>query len=157
MKMTAGIEIHVQLATKTKAFSPATIEFGGKPNSRACEIDIGMPGTLPVVNKEMMTQAIMLGTWLKSKVNQQITFARKHYFYPDLPKGYQITQDEHPILLGGELAFNIDGAEKICHIHHAHHPVTLSPSTIDASARSQPTEKTSKDAAYVDRDAAENV
>ena len=64
MQMTAGIEIHVQLATKTKAFSPATINFGGKPNSRACEVDIAMPGTLPVINKEMLLQAIMLGSWL---------------------------------------------------------------------------------------------
>lgn len=118
--VTAGIEIHVQLNTKTKAFSQSSTAFGAEPNHNTSQIDIGMPGTLPVVNKEMIRQAIMLGECLHSKVNQQITFARKHYFYPDLPKGYQITQDENPILIGGYLDYEVDGKNKRCEIHHAH-------------------------------------
>ena len=121
MYLVAGVEIHIQLATKTKAFSGSSTEFGQTPNSQASEIDIGMPGTLPVVNQEMLRQAIMLGTVLNCQVQNYITFARKHYFYPDLPKGYQITQDEHPILVGGELDFLLPNGEKeSCLIHHAH-------------------------------------
>jgi len=120
MQIVAGIEIHIQLQTKTKAFSASPIGFGGSPNERASAIDIGMPGTLPVVNKEMLSQAIMLGTWLNSKINALNTFARKHYFYPDLPKGYQITQDENPILTGGYLEYEVKGETKRCELHHAH-------------------------------------
>lgn len=120
MQIVAGLEIHIQLATKTKAFSNSPVGFGGQPNERASEIDIGMPGTLPVVNKEMLKQAIMLGTWLNSEVSQKISFARKHYFYPDLPKGYQITQDENPILLGGYIDYVVGDETKRCSLHHAH-------------------------------------
>lgn len=120
MQIVAGIEIHIQLATKTKAFSSSPVGFGGKPNERASEIDMGMPGTLPVVNKEMLKQAIMLGNWLNADVSQMISFARKHYFYPDLPKGYQITQDENPILKGGYLEYELNGETRKCFIHHAH-------------------------------------
>lgn len=120
MRIVAGLEIHIQLATKTKAFSNSPVRFGDKPNNCASEIDMGLPGTLPVPNKRMIEQAIMLGQWLKSDVNNMITFARKHYFYPDLPKGYQITQDENPILLGGMLEFEVKGKTKHCRIHHAH-------------------------------------
>ena len=120
MQIVAGLEIHVQLTTRTKAFSSSEIAFGGNPNSRANEVDIGMPGTLPIVNKEMLRQAIMLGTWLNCDISQLITFARKHYFYPDLPKGYQITQDENPILVGGYLDIDLNGQTKRCEIHHAH-------------------------------------
>ena len=109
MHFDAGLEIHIQLRTKTKAFSSSPIRFGDKPNSCASVIDMAFPGTLPVVNKEMLRQAIMLGDWLNAEVNSTITFARKHYFYPDLPKGYQITQDENPILLGGHLDFELNG------------------------------------------------
>ena len=118
--ITAGIEIHVQLKTQTKAFSASKVGFGDRPNHNTSQIDIGMPGTLPVINKEMIRQAIIMGDCLHSKVNQHITFARKHYFYPDLPKGYQITQDEHPILLGGYLDYELNGKTKRCDIHHAH-------------------------------------
>lgn len=120
MQIVAGIEIHVQLTTKTKAFSRAPIGYGGQPNERTNEVDLGLPGSLPVVNKEMVKMAIMLGQWLNSDVSKVITFARKHYFYPDLPKGYQITQDENPILVGGYLDFELDGEQKRCQIHHAH-------------------------------------
>lgn len=120
MQIVAGIEIHIQLTTKTKAFSSSPIGFGGLPNERASEIDMGMPGTLPVVNKEMLKQAIMLGSYLNADVSQLISFARKHYFYPDLPKGYQITQDDNPILKGGYLTYEVNGEIKKCYIHHAH-------------------------------------
>lgn len=120
MQIVAGLEIHIQLKTQTKAFSSSPIDFGGQPNERASEIDIGMPGTLPVVNKEMLKQAIMLGSWLNTTVAQKISFARKHYFYPDLPKGYQITQDVNPILVGGYLDFELDGKTMRCDLHHAH-------------------------------------
>tara|TARA_A100001015_G_scaffold83379_1_gene92554 strand:- start:2578 stop:4014 length:1437 start_codon:yes stop_codon:yes gene_type:complete len=120
MQIVAGLEIHVQLTTRTKAFSSSPISFGGQSNSRANQVDIGMPGTLPVVNQEMLRQAIMLGTWLNSDITQKISFARKHYFYPDLPKGYQITQDEHPIIVGGYLDYELNGETKRCDIHHAH-------------------------------------
>ncbi|MEC7030170.1 MAG: Asp-tRNA(Asn)/Glu-tRNA(Gln) amidotransferase subunit GatB [Pseudomonadota bacterium] len=120
MQPVAGLEIHIQLKTQTKAFSASPIDFGGKPNDRASAIDIGMPGTLPVVNKEMLKQAIILGSWLNAKTNQKISFARKHYFYPDLPKGYQITQDENPILVGGYLDFDLNGKTIRCQLHHAH-------------------------------------
>lgn len=120
MQIVAGLEIHIQLKTQTKAFSSSPVRFGDTPNACASEIDMGLPGTLPVVNKEMLRQAIMLGQWLHSKVTPQITFARKHYFYPDLPKGYQITQDEDPILVGGYVDFELDGESKRCHLHHAH-------------------------------------
>ncbi len=119
-QIVAGLEIHIQLKTKTKAFSASPIDFGGRPNERASEIDIGMPGTLPIVNKEMLRQAIMLGTWLNSQTAQKISFARKHYFYPDLPKGYQITQDENPILIGGYLDYEVNGETRRCELHHAH-------------------------------------
>lgn len=120
MHFDAGLEIHIQLLTKTKAFSSSPIRFGEQPNKCASVIDMAFPGTLPVVNKEMLRQAIMLGDWLNSEVNSTITFARKHYFYPDLPKGYQITQDENPILLGGYLDFELNGEQKRCQLHHAH-------------------------------------
>lgn len=120
MQIVAGLEIHIQLKTKTKAFSPSPVDFGKKPNSCASEIDMGFPGTLPVVNKEMLKQAIMLGNWLNSDIASLITFARKHYFYPDLPKGYQITQDECPILVGGYLDFEVNGESKRCMLDHAH-------------------------------------
>jgi aspartyl-tRNA(Asn)/glutamyl-tRNA(Gln) amidotransferase subunit B len=120
MQFDAGIEIHVQLSTKTKAFSSSPARFGEKPNACASEIDMGFPGTLPVVNKEMLKQAIMLGKWLHADIAEMTTFVRKHYFYPDLPKGYQITQDESPILVGGYVDYELNSKEKRCHIHHAH-------------------------------------
>ncbi|MDC3180895.1 Asp-tRNA(Asn)/Glu-tRNA(Gln) amidotransferase subunit GatB [Gammaproteobacteria bacterium] len=118
--VTAGLEVHIQLNTKTKAFSGSKVGFGDTPNQNTSQVDIGMPGSLPVVNKEMVRQAILLGDCLNSKINQIIKFTRKHYFYPDLPKGYQITQDDHPILLGGFLEYYLNGELKRCEIHHAH-------------------------------------
>jgi aspartyl-tRNA(Asn)/glutamyl-tRNA(Gln) amidotransferase subunit B len=118
--ITAGLEVHIQLNTKTKAFSASKVGFGDVPNQNTSQVDVGMPGSLPIVNKEMVKQAIQLGDCLESKVNQMIKFARKHYFYPDLPKGYQITQDDHPILVGGYLDYFVDGELKRCDIHHSH-------------------------------------
>ncbi|UTC24144.1 Asp-tRNA(Asn)/Glu-tRNA(Gln) amidotransferase subunit GatB [Candidatus Comchoanobacter bicostacola] len=115
-----GLEIHIQLSTKTKAFSSAPVQYGNQANQNIRIVDVAIPGTLPIVNKEMMKQAIMFGKCVDAQVNQKITFARKHYFYPDLPKGYQITQDENPILVGGSINYELNGKTKQCMLHHAH-------------------------------------
>jgi aspartyl-tRNA(Asn)/glutamyl-tRNA(Gln) amidotransferase subunit B len=87
-----GLELHVQLATRSKIFSGASTEFGADPNTQACSIDLGMPGVLPVLNKEAVRMAVLFGLAIKAKVNRLSVFDRKNYFYPDLPKGYQISQ-----------------------------------------------------------------
>lgn len=120
MHIVAGLEIHVQLLTKTKAFSNSPVRFGDQPNVSASEVEMALPGSLPVVNKEMLRQAIMLGTWLNADISSLISFARKHYFYPDLPKGYQITQDDNPIVVGGYVDYEVNGEKRRCKIHHAH-------------------------------------
>ena len=92
-----GLEIHVQLATKTKIFSGASTAFGAEPNTQACAIDLAMPGTLPVLNKQAVNYAIMFGLAIDAEIGQVSAFERKNYFYPDLPKGYQTTQLEKPV------------------------------------------------------------
>lgn len=99
-----GLETHVQLSTKTKIFSAADNEFGGEPNSHACAIDMALPGALPVLNREAVLRAARFGLAIGAKVAEKSVFDRKNYFYPDLPKGYQISQFEHPIVLGGKLS-----------------------------------------------------
>ena len=98
-----GLEVHVQLATKAKIFSGASTQYGAKPNSQACAVDLGFPGVLPVLNREVLTMAIRFGLSINAHIAQRSIFARKNYFYPDLPKGYQITQYEHPIVGRGTL------------------------------------------------------
>ncbi|MAJ81989.1 MAG: Asp-tRNA(Asn)/Glu-tRNA(Gln) amidotransferase GatCAB subunit B, partial [Legionellales bacterium] len=105
--VTIGLEVHVQLNTLSKLFSPSPTLFGQTPNTMVSEIDLGLPGTLPVLNKEAVVKAILLGISLNAKVNELSTFARKNYFYPDLPKSYQITQDAFPVISDGFLS--IDG------------------------------------------------
>ena len=98
-----GLEVHVQLATKSKIFSGSSTSFGAPPNTQACNIDLGMPGVLPVLNKEVLRMSIKFGLATNAKINNPTTFARKNYFYPDLPKGYQISQLDNPIVEGGYL------------------------------------------------------
>lgn len=116
-----GLEIHIQLATQSKLFSASPCRFGDTPNSNASVIDLGLPGVLPVLNKEVVEMAIKLGLALKATVNQKSIFARKNYFYPDLPKGYQVTQDRFPIVSGGRIDINLeDGTQKTVGITRAH-------------------------------------
>ena len=116
-----GLEIHVQLATKTKIFSGASTAYGAEPNTQACAIDLAMPGTLPVLNKQAVNYAIMFGLAIDAEIGQVSAFERKNYFYPDLPKGYQTTQLEKPIVGPGNVEIQLaDGSTKNVRIHHAH-------------------------------------
>jgi aspartyl-tRNA(Asn)/glutamyl-tRNA(Gln) amidotransferase subunit B len=121
-KMTIGIECHVQLATATKLFSPADNDARDKePNSVVHPIDYGLPGMLPILNKEAITLAIRAGKALNAKIANVSRFDRKHYFYPDLPNGYQITQMYHPTILAGSVDAPMeDGSSVNVRIHHAH-------------------------------------
>src|SRR3990167_7362739 len=93
-----GLEVHVQLATTSKIFSGASTAFGADPNTQACAIDLGFPGVLPVLNAKAVEMAIKLGLGINAEINKRSMFARKNYFYPDLPKGYQISQYDSPII-----------------------------------------------------------
>ena len=116
-----GLEVHVQLATKSKIFSGASTAFGAEPNTQACAIDLAMPGTLPVVNQQAIDYAIMFGLAIDAEIGKTSVFERKNYFYPDLPKGYQTTQLEKPIVGAGSVPISLDnGDTKTIRIHHAH-------------------------------------
>jgi len=116
-----GLEVHVQLATKTKIFSGASTAFGAEPNTQACAIDLAMPGTLPVLNKQAVHYAVMFGVAIDAEIGKESAFERKNYFYPDLPKGYQTTQLEKPIVGRGTVEIELaDGSKKNVRIHHAH-------------------------------------
>ena len=116
-----GLEVHVQLATKSKIFSGASTLFGSSPNTQACNIDLGMPGVLPVLNEEVLKMAIKFGLSINANINSPTQFARKNYFYPDLPKGYQISQLDNPIVEGGVLEITLkDGSKKKIRITRAH-------------------------------------
>ncbi|CAM3789857.1 Asp-tRNA(Asn)/Glu-tRNA(Gln) amidotransferase subunit GatB [Parendozoicomonas haliclonae] len=116
-----GLEVHVQLATKTKIFSGASTAFGAEPNTQACAIDLGLPGTLPVVNEEAINMAIKFGLGVNAEINKVNVFERKNYFYPDLPKGYQTTQLDKPIVGAGTVDIALeDGSVHTVRIHHAH-------------------------------------
>jgi len=117
---TIGLEIHVQLSTKTKLFSGASTQFGSNPNTQVDYVDLGLPGVLPVPNREAFNKAIMFGLATNSTINSISFFDRKNYFYPDLPKGYQITQMNKPIVENGEIAIYVDNKEKIINITRAH-------------------------------------
>ena len=103
-----GFETHAQLATKSKIFSRASTAFGAEPNTQACAVDLALPGALPVMNREAVACAIKLGLALGSTIAPESIFARKNYFYPDLPKGYQISQFEIPVVQGGEVSFFVE-------------------------------------------------
>ncbi|CDH45027.1 MAG: Asp-tRNA(Asn)/Glu-tRNA(Gln) amidotransferase subunit GatB [Candidatus Competibacteraceae bacterium] len=116
-----GLEIHAQLATKSKIFSGAAIAYGAEPNTQACAIDLGMPGVLPVLNREAARMAVMLGLSIGAEIARRSVFARKNYFYPDLPKGYQISQYELPIVQKGQLTIDLeDGTRKVIGVTRAH-------------------------------------
>ena len=115
-----GLEIHVQLATFTKLFSSSPTVFGSEPNTQASEIDLGLPGVLPVLNKEAISFAIKFGCAINAKISNQVVFARKNYFYPDLPKGYQISQLDDPIVGEGKVKILLGDEEKTIGITRAH-------------------------------------
>jgi len=116
-----GLEIHSQLNTKSKIFSGASTEFGAEPNTQACAVDLGLPGVLPVLNKEVVNMALRFGLAVNAKINQHSIFARKNYFYPDLPKGYQISQFEIPIVGKGAIDISTEeGGAKMVGITRAH-------------------------------------
>jgi len=116
-----GLEVHTQLLTKSKIFSGASIAFGADPNTQACAVDLGFPGVLPVLNREVVNMAIKLGLGINAQIAKRSIFARKNYFYPDLPKGYQISQYELPVVGGGFLDITLeDGSTKRIQITRAH-------------------------------------
>ncbi|MDX5151583.1 MAG: Asp-tRNA(Asn)/Glu-tRNA(Gln) amidotransferase subunit GatB [Acidiferrobacterales bacterium] len=115
-----GLEVHVQLLTKSKIFSGASTRYGADPNTQACAVDIALPGVLPVMNKDAARMAVKFGLAIGAEINHKSVFARKNYFYPDLPKGYQISQFEIPIVGKGQLKINVDSEEKVVGITRAH-------------------------------------
>lgn len=116
-----GLEIHTQLATHSKIFSGSSTDFGAKPNTQASLVDLGLPGTLPVFNAEALTMAVKFGLSVGATVNKRSIFDRKNYFYPDLPKGYQITQLHHPIVEGGSVTIDLEsGDSRTIRITRAH-------------------------------------
>lgn len=116
-----GLEVHAQLSTKSKIFSGASTQFGAEPNTQACAIDLGMPGVLPVLNREAVEMAIKFGLGANAEICHQSVFARKNYFYPDLPKGYQISQFDLPVVGKGYLDILMeDGSTKRVNITRAH-------------------------------------
>ncbi len=120
-EMVIGLEIHAQLATNTKIFSAASTAFGAEPNTQACPIDLGLPGVLPVLNKGAVRMATKFGLAIDAEVAHKSVFARKNYFYPDLPKGYQISQFELPIVGKGQIEIDLpDGSTKMIGVTRAH-------------------------------------
>jgi aspartyl-tRNA(Asn)/glutamyl-tRNA(Gln) amidotransferase subunit B len=116
-----GLEIHAQLATASKIFSGASTAFGAEPNTQACAVDLGMPGVLPVLNREVVSMAIRFGVAIDAEIDRHSVFARKNYFYPDLPKGYQISQFELPIVGTGRISISpAEGEHKEVGITRAH-------------------------------------
>ncbi|MCB1644118.1 MAG: Asp-tRNA(Asn)/Glu-tRNA(Gln) amidotransferase subunit GatB [Pseudomonadales bacterium] len=116
-----GLEIHTQLSTRSKIFSGASTQFGAAPNTQACAIDLGFPGVLPVVNQEVYRKAVAFGLGIGATIGLTSVFDRKNYFYPDLPKGYQITQLEAPIVMGGTVDITLeDSSQKTIRVTRAH-------------------------------------
>jgi aspartyl-tRNA(Asn)/glutamyl-tRNA(Gln) amidotransferase subunit B len=115
-----GLEVHVQLSTCSKIFSGASTNYGADPNTQACEVDIALPGVLPVMNRAAAHKAVKFGLAVDAEINRQSIFARKNYFYPDLPKGYQISQFELPIVIGGHMTIDTESGEKRIGITRAH-------------------------------------
>jgi len=115
-----GFETHAQLSTQSKIFSRASVAFGAEPNTQACAVDLALPGTLPVMNKGAVERAIQFGLAIGSHIAPKSIFARKNYFYPDLPKGYQISQFEIPVVQGGEVSFFLGDEKKTVRLVRAH-------------------------------------
>ena len=115
-----GLEVHVELSTKTKIFCGCSTEFGGAPNTHTCPVCTGMPGSLPVLNKEVVNKAIAVGLATNCKITQNCKFDRKNYFYPDNPQNYQISQLYYPICRDGSVEITVDGKKKSIGIHEIH-------------------------------------
>ncbi len=115
-----GFETHAQLSTKSKIFSRASTAFGAEPNTQACAVDLALPGTLPVMNKGAVERAIQFGLAIGAHIAPRSVFARKNYFYPDLPKGYQISQFEIPVVQGGDVEFFLDDKKRSVRLVRAH-------------------------------------
>src|SRR5207253_4207075 len=112
-EVVVGVETHTQLLTKSKIFSATATAFGASPNTQASAVDIALPGTLPVLNRAAVEHAIRFGLAIGATINRRSIFARKNYFYPDLPKGYQISQYESPIVQGGSVPIVVRDGVKI--------------------------------------------
>src|SRR6195952_1493798 len=120
-ELVIGLEVHAQLSTSSKAFSADSAAFGAEPNHHISAVSLGHPGTLPRINKRMVEYAVKMGLACNCTINLHNTFARKNYFYADLPKGYQITQDQAPVCLGGFIPVrSSDGTVKNLALHHIH-------------------------------------
>jgi aspartyl-tRNA(Asn)/glutamyl-tRNA(Gln) amidotransferase subunit B len=119
-EIVVGLEVHVQLSTRSKIFSGASTDFGASPNANACAVDIALPGVLPVLNRGAVERAIKFGVAVGGRINRRSVFARKNYFYPDLPKGYQISQYELPIIEGGQISIALEAGEKAVRLTRAH-------------------------------------
>ncbi|WP_040819636.1 Asp-tRNA(Asn)/Glu-tRNA(Gln) amidotransferase subunit GatB, partial [endosymbiont of Tevnia jerichonana] len=116
-----GLEVHTQLATRSKIFSGASTAYGAEPNTQACNVDLGFPGVLPVLNQQAVSMALKFGLAVGAEIGRRSVFARKNYFYPDLPKGYQISQFELPIVGKGSITIELaDGEQKVIGITRAH-------------------------------------
>ena len=115
-----GLEVHAQLATLSKIFCGCSTRFGAEPNTQVCPVCLGLPGVLPVLNKKVVEYAVKMGLAVNCSIREKSIFARKNYFYPDLPKGYQISQYEIPIVEGGTLTILVEGGEKTVHLTRAH-------------------------------------
>ncbi len=116
-----GLEVHVQLLTQSKMFSGAATTYGAEPNTQTCPVDLAFPGVLPVVNREAVRLGILFGLAVQATINKTSVFARKNYFYPDLPKGYQISQHEYPLVENGTLTIrDAEKKHKIIRIRRAH-------------------------------------
>ena len=115
-----GLETHAQLSTNSKIFSGSPIAFGAAPNTQANAVDLALPGTLPVMNRAAVEKAIRFGLAIGAEIAPRSVFARKNYFYPDLPKGYQISQFEQPVVIGGTVPIVVNGVEKTVQLTRAH-------------------------------------
>jgi aspartyl-tRNA(Asn)/glutamyl-tRNA(Gln) amidotransferase subunit B len=132
-EMVIGFETHVQLKTQSKLFSNASIAFGALPNTQVSIVDAALPGTLPVLNRRAVELAMKFAFAVNAKLSQDSVFARKHYFYPDLPKGYQISQYDNPIVQGGYVDIELDGQDKRIELTRAHLEEDAGKSTHDQS------------------------
>ena len=119
-EVVVGLEVHSELNTKTKCFCACKNEFGAEPNTHCCPVCLGLPGALPVVNMEALKKAIIMGLAVGCEINNYTVFERKNYYYPDLPKAYQISQLVHPICLGGHVDICVDGKQKTIRFNHIH-------------------------------------